>query len=69
MYNIWTKPPYDVYIKAFIFNVTNPDQFYAGTEKLAVNEIGPYVYKLVFSFSYVDNLLNIVYFLEKHYTT
>lgn len=55
MYNIWTKPPYDVYIKAFIFNVTNPDQFYAGTEKLAVNEIGPYVYKLVSISPYVYN--------------
>jgi hypothetical protein len=31
---LWSEPPYDVFIDAFIFNVTNKDEFLAGKEKM-----------------------------------
>lgn len=45
IFSLWQKPPVDVYIKVFIFNITNPDEFLAGEEKLKVEEVGPYVYQ------------------------
>lgn len=45
IYNIFSNPPYEVLIKARIFNISNPDEFYSGKEKLKVNEVGPYVYR------------------------
>lgn len=47
MFYLWSRPPYEVFIKATIFNVTNPDEFYSGEQPLHVNELGPYVYRLV----------------------
>lgn len=45
LYMIWIDPPYNVYIKAYIFNVTNHEKFLAGEEKINVVEVGPYVYR------------------------
>ncbi|GJQ73914.1 SCRB6 [Trypoxylus dichotomus] len=45
IFNLWTEPPMDVLAKMYIFNVTNPQEFLAGREKLRVEEIGPYVYQ------------------------
>ncbi|XP_046615004.1 scavenger receptor class B member 1 [Neodiprion virginianus] len=45
VFSLWEKPPVDIYIKVYIFNITNPNEFIAGTEKLRVEEIGPYVYQ------------------------
>lgn len=45
IYTVWEKPPIDVYLKVFIFNVTNPVEFLKGKEKLKLQEIGPYVYQ------------------------
>ncbi|XP_011297796.1 scavenger receptor class B member 1-like [Fopius arisanus] len=47
VYLTWKKPPIGVYIKVYIFNITNPEAFLAGQEKLKVEEIGPYVYQEV----------------------
>lgn len=46
MFNLWENPPLDVYLKVYIFNVTNADSFLAGSDKkLKVEEVGPYVYR------------------------
>lgn len=46
MYNLWKKPPLDVLIKVYMFNVTNLDKYVRGIDaKLKVVEVGPYVYK------------------------
>lgn len=44
-YGLWSHPPYDILNKFYIFNVSNPEAFLRGEEKLRFNEIGPYVYK------------------------
>ncbi|KAK5638325.1 hypothetical protein RI129_012620 [Pyrocoelia pectoralis] len=44
-FELWKNPPYEVMIKAYIFNVTNGRAFLDGEEKLVLNEVGPYVYK------------------------
>ncbi|XP_037958648.1 scavenger receptor class B member 1 isoform X2 [Teleopsis dalmanni] len=45
IFNLWAKPPVDLYCKIYLFNVTNADAFLAGREKLNVQQVGPYVYK------------------------
>ncbi|XP_071450574.1 scavenger receptor class B member 1-like [Hetaerina americana] len=46
-FGIWRKPPVDLYLRVFLFNVTNKDEFLSGKEKLRVQEVGPYVYREV----------------------
>ncbi|CAK9831565.1 Scavenger receptor class B member 1 [Anthophora retusa] len=45
VYELWKKPPINVYLKVYIFNITNPDEFLENGGKLRVEEIGPYVYQ------------------------
>lgn len=45
IYSIWQKPPLDIYLKVYVFNLTNPVEFLSGKEKLKVEEIGPYIYQ------------------------
>ncbi|KAK9297159.1 hypothetical protein QLX08_009032 [Tetragonisca angustula] len=47
LFELWKKPPIDVYIKVYIFNITNAEEFLEGGVKLKVEEIGPYVYQEV----------------------
>ncbi|EEB19340.1 protein croquemort, putative [Pediculus humanus corporis] len=42
--NLWLAPPVTIYVKIYIFNFTNPNEFLAGKQKLKVQELGPYVY-------------------------
>jgi len=44
-FELWRKPPVDLYLRVWLFNVTNKEAFMEGKEKLKVKEIGPYVYK------------------------
>lgn len=44
-FELWRKPPVDLYLRVWLFNVTNKEAFMAGKEKLRVKETGPYVYK------------------------
>ncbi|KAF6210678.1 hypothetical protein GE061_013785 [Apolygus lucorum] len=45
IYEVWKTPPIKLYIKIFIFNITNAQEFMSGQDKkLKVQEIGPYVY-------------------------
>ncbi|XP_015179933.1 PREDICTED: scavenger receptor class B member 1-like [Polistes dominula] len=45
IFSVWKKPPIEVFNKVYIFNITNPVEFLKGTEKLKLQEIGPYVYQ------------------------
>ncbi|XP_032595208.1 scavenger receptor class B member 1 isoform X2 [Drosophila grimshawi] len=45
IFNLWATPPVDLYIKIYLFNITNAEAFLAGREKLQVEQVGPYVYK------------------------
>ncbi|XP_018057656.1 PREDICTED: scavenger receptor class B member 1-like [Atta colombica] len=45
LFKMWQKPNIDIYLKIYIFNITNPIEFLSGKEKLKLQEIGPYVYQ------------------------
>ncbi|XP_044572457.1 scavenger receptor class B member 1 isoform X4 [Drosophila ananassae] len=45
IFNLWAQPPVDLYIKIYLFNITNAEDFLAGREQLKVEQVGPYVYK------------------------
>ncbi|CAD6243103.1 GSCOCG00009640001-RA-CDS [Cotesia congregata] len=44
---MWKKPPVDVFLKVYVFNITNAEAFLNNEEKLRVQEVGPYVYQEV----------------------
>lgn len=44
---MWRKPPVDVFLKVYVFNITNAEAFLNNEEKLRVQEVGPYVYQYV----------------------
>jgi scavenger receptor class B, member 1 len=46
IFQLWERPPVDLHLKVYLFNITNHEAFLAGTDsKLNVEEVGPYVYK------------------------
>ncbi|XP_058803925.1 scavenger receptor class B member 1-like isoform X2 [Phymastichus coffea] len=46
IYEIWRAPPVDLYLKVYLFNVTNHEAYMSRQDsKLKIQEIGPYVYK------------------------
>lgn len=49
IYELWQNPPAEIFIKIYLFNITNSEAFMSGKEKLKVEEIGPYVYKELFT--------------------
>ncbi|XP_062707779.1 lysosome membrane protein 2 isoform X2 [Aedes albopictus] len=50
IFELWKTPPVDLYIKIFLFNVTNAEQYLNGNaEKMIFNEVGPYVYRELLS--------------------
>lgn len=42
---LWSKPKVEVFLKVYVFNITNKEAFLAGEEKLKVKEIGPYIFR------------------------
>lgn len=56
IFQLWQRPPVDLYLKVYLFNITNHEEFLAGRDKkLNVEEIGPYVYRWVFSIDACSN--------------
>lgn len=48
LYNLFKKPPLDVFIAITVFNITNAEAFLNGSAtQLHVTEIGPFVYQYV----------------------
>ena len=46
IFELWRSPPVDLYLKVYLFNVTNHEEYMSGIDKkLKFQEIGPYVYK------------------------
>lgn len=42
----WFDPPEEVLLKAYLFNITNSEEFMNGTDsKLKVDEVGPIIYR------------------------
>ncbi|XP_027850047.2 scavenger receptor class B member 1-like [Aphis gossypii] len=45
-FELWKTPQAAVYVKVYIFNVTNHEEFLAGIDKkLRFQEVGPYIYR------------------------
>ena len=46
IFEIWRKPNVELYLKVYLFNVTNHEEYLSGRErKLRFQETGPYVYR------------------------
>lgn len=46
VHNLWKKPPVEIYLDIYLYNITNAERFMKGQDsKLALEEIGPYVFK------------------------
>ncbi|CAK9816237.1 Scavenger receptor class B member 1 [Anthophora quadrimaculata] len=46
IFELWRKPDVELYLKVYLFNVTNHEEYLSGKEnKLIFQEVGPYVYK------------------------
>lgn len=51
IFSLWKTPPVDIYIKIYLWNITNSEAFLNGDEKMKLEEVGPYVYRFVHIFS------------------
>lgn len=40
----WAQPPVEPFIRIYVYNVTNADEFLNNGSKPILNELGPYVY-------------------------
>ncbi|XP_043803781.1 scavenger receptor class B member 1-like isoform X1 [Apis laboriosa] len=57
IFELWRKPNVELYLKVYLFNVTNHEEFLSGKEsKLKFQEVGPYVYRE--SFEHANVLFN-----------
>ncbi|KOC60729.1 Scavenger receptor class B member 1 [Habropoda laboriosa] len=46
IFELWRKPDVELYLKVYLFNVTNHEEYLSGKEsKLRFQEVGPYVYR------------------------
>ncbi|KAF5294340.1 hypothetical protein FQR65_LT10793 [Abscondita terminalis] len=46
IFTLWLNPPYEIYLKFYLFNVTNVEEFLNyDDKKLMLNEVGPYTYR------------------------
>ncbi|XP_047363879.1 scavenger receptor class B member 1-like isoform X2 [Vespa velutina] len=46
IFEFWRKPDVDIFLKVYLFNITNHDDYLTGKDsKLNFQEIGPYVYR------------------------
>ncbi|XP_031841613.1 scavenger receptor class B member 1 isoform X2 [Nomia melanderi] len=49
IFEMWRKPDVELYLKVYLFNVTNHDDYMSGkASKLSFQEVGPYVYREAF---------------------
>nr|XP_033335333.1 scavenger receptor class B member 1-like isoform X1 [Megalopta genalis] len=55
IFEMWRKPEIDLYLKVYLFNVTNHEDYMSGkVSKLKFQEVGPYVYREAFEHKDVD---------------
>lgn len=69
LFGLFKKPPLEVFISVYIFNITNLDAFLRKVDaKLKVDEVGPYVYQYVtidFLRINLNKCVNFLLFAEK----
>lgn len=64
-FEMWKTPEPAVYLKVYIFNITNREDFLSGRdEKLRFQEVGPYVYRCVMNVKLIFKNKN--YFRRRH---
>ncbi|CAG9856254.1 unnamed protein product [Phyllotreta striolata] len=50
IYELWREPPVELYLKVYLWNVTNREEYLNGIDdKLKLAEVGPYVYRELIS--------------------
>lgn len=58
-YEMWKKPDAEIYLKVYIFNITNHEAFLSGEDdKIKFQEVGPYVYRYV---KYIKSIAKCLY--------
>jgi len=71
-FEMWKTPTAAVYLKVYIFNITNREDFLSGRdEKLRFQEVGPYVYRCVFNVKFIfkNIILDVsTYVLQAYHT-
>lgn len=46
IFEMWRKPEVELFLRVYLYNVTNAEEFMKGTDKkIKVSQVGPYVYK------------------------
>ncbi|KAL1502115.1 hypothetical protein ABEB36_007307 [Hypothenemus hampei] len=46
IFSLWEKPPVDLFLKVYLWNVTNSEEYMSGKDtKLKFQEVGPYVFR------------------------
>lgn len=46
IYELWRSPPVELYLKVYLWNVTNKEAYMSGIDdKLKIVDVGPYVYR------------------------
>ncbi|XP_057659106.1 scavenger receptor class B member 1-like isoform X1 [Diorhabda carinulata] len=46
IYELWRAPPVELYLKVYLWNITNKEEYMSGLEnQLRMEEVGPYVYR------------------------
>ncbi|XP_055644644.1 scavenger receptor class B member 1 isoform X4 [Toxorhynchites rutilus septentrionalis] len=59
IFELWKTPPVDLYVKIYLFNVTNAREYLRGdADKMTFEEVGPYVYRELLSHENVTFLNN-----------
>ncbi|KAJ8954143.1 hypothetical protein NQ318_005737 [Aromia moschata] len=47
IFELWRKPPVELYLKVYLWNVTNMDEYMSGEDDvLRIQDVGPYVYRM-----------------------
>lgn len=76
IFELWRNPPVELYLKVYLWNVTNHDDYISGkADKLVFQEVGPYVYRLVDYFNqpfYLNTVIKVLFiypiFRAKNFT-
>lgn len=43
----WSNPSAEIYVRFYLFNLTNPDEIVGGAEKPVLQELGPYTFTTI----------------------
>lgn len=43
--DLWQNPPITPHLKVYFFNLTNPEEFFSGSQVPHLEEVGPFTYQ------------------------